>query len=723
MAQAKPLVFDTARGVSRQLEHSDALLIPGDLQLDGLLGFYGKAPQAQATISGSWGQSVDQLIKALSALGLIHDSRPLNWMNGVTSVSNIGAVGSYEPGRLLIGSVGGWMQLDQPAQVAGTIQVPVSHAGAEEVNPISGLPMRQLAYSPVLSYGPTAPPTTPMVGAIWFDTQTQQLRVYTGSSWQTVESPALVDLVRVLQPARPGALLVADGNGSLKTITAPLGGQGMVLAFDQNQAGQFINLVTVDRLPPWRNGNSAFAALPGGGGRPPGLPQAIWCNNSTNGETIGFWDETALAWKNVYVNNPVLNRLAELRGSLVDGDLLLYKGNTVDRLGIGRTGESLTVDGHEVKWHQRFVVSASAPSGSLDGDFWLDSSTDVVRVREQGRWLDFNEVERYVDANGSGGQVKAGQVLRHAAPNWQLADNSTPSGALLAIALEDAAAGARLSGAVGGIVSLSEAQWDAVIDGADVRAVGTGLSPGRDYFVSSRDPGKLTSKPDGGAGVPIGTALSGTHLLLRLGDLRNARQIARVHVGVAPPNAAVGELWWSDAAGQLSVYEDQGGTGRWVPVNTAAAGGTTPGGTAGGATPGAAAGPATPPVVSLADLVVTDWVGDPLAAAIRMRYSDGSTASLRIRGAGGAVVSMSDNHTLVIDAGGSLHGTGPLPAGGGEGQVLVWRGGVAKWETISAGTGGGGSGGSGVGGGLVAGNGITADATSQQVTGIDEGTF
>ncbi|MCE2835628.1 MAG: hypothetical protein LW834_01295, partial [Cyanobium sp. 49614_E6] len=568
MALQKPLVFDTGRGIPRALDQADALHLPGDVQLEGKVGFYGATPGSKPSVAGPWGQTIDELIKALAALGLITDARPQGWINGITSIGTVSNVGPYEPGRLIIGSVTGWMQLDQPAAVAGVIQAPISHAGAAETNPISGLPMQQLAYSPILSYSATPPPTRALAGALWFDVPNATLKVFNGASWQPVQASELTQLVSAISGALKGSLLVADGIGGISSLPAPVGKPGRVLAFDSSQQGHYINLITVDSVPPWQNGGSCFALPPSGGGRPAGMDQAIWCNPATNAETLGFWDEVSHQWKTVYVNNPILNQLAELRTATVDGDLFTIKNNAVVRLPAGRNGESLVVDQGELKWHDRFSAAAAAPSGALDGDLWLDSTTDVVRVHENGRWLDFNEVERFVDVNGTGGAVRPGQPLVHGAPNWRLAGPATARGSFIALALESGLSGVRVAAAVGGVVSLSEAEWSAVIDNAEPRSLGTGLSPGRDYYVSSTDAGFLTTKPAGGVGIPVGTALSGTHLLLRNGAMRSALAPSRAHVGAMPPAGSPGELWWSSKTGQLYVLFDDGTSTQWVSVST-----------------------------------------------------------------------------------------------------------------------------------------------------------
>jgi hypothetical protein len=694
MVLLKPLVFDVARGVNRQLDAGEGLAIDGALQLKGGAGFFGVSPLVAAPpVSGPWGQTVDELISALSLMGLIADNRPAGWtaaINGITALSN---VGPYEPGRLIIGSITGWMQLDQPAAVPGVIQVPASHAGATEVHPSTRLPMQQLAYSPILSYGAAAPPSTPLAGALWFDTTSNALKVFSGSGWVAALPANLAALGGQLAAAAPGALLRSDGAGGA-TMLAPATGRGQVVMFDGSRGAQAVDLITVGATSPWADGASCYAPAPGGGGRPGGIHQAIWCNSSTNAETINFWDEVAHQWKGIAVNNPVLNQLAELRGQLVDGDLLTVSGNQLVRVPIGASGSSFVVnDRGEPSWHQRFSGGPLEPTGALDGDVWVEDTTGTVRLREGGRWVALNSVDRYVDSNGSGGAVLAGTLLSHQGGNWKLAAQNAPAGTLLAIALEGAAVGAPLSAALGGVVSLSAAQWSAVIDAAEPHAAGTGLAPGRDYFVSSLSAGQLTTKPANALAVPVGTALSSTHLLLRPMTPAGSQPAARVISAVAAPAASSsGLLWWSPATQTLSVYQEAttpGAAGQWLPVlPTAAPGG---GGTGGGGGGGAL----TAPVIT--DIEAIDWIADPLAAALRFSFSDGTSSTLRLRGAGGASVTMADNRTLVIDAGGS---STPPPIGGGGGGGAIVPTGV-----------------------LVAGNGVMADPVSGVITGIDEGLY
>jgi hypothetical protein len=707
MALQKPLVFDSVRGVPRALDPGDALHLPGDLRLGGQVGFYGITPGPQPQVAGSWGQTLDQLVNALALLGLISDKRPTNWQSGINSLSSASAVGPYEPGRLIIGSITGWMQLDQPAAVPGVIQAVTAHAGAVETNPVSGLPTRQLAYSPLLSYGATPPATAALTGALWFDTGASALKVWDGSGWHDVQPALLGALAGVLAGAAPGALLSADGTGGVELLTPGAGREGRVMVIDRSERGQFIELVVVGPAAPWANGQSAYGPAPNGN-RPAGVHQAIWGNTSLGSETIGFWDEAAHQWKTVAVNNPVLDGLAGLRGALADGDLLTVSHNAVARLPIGGDGASLMVDGATAVWHQRFSSGASAPSASVDGDLWLDAASDVAHVRQGSRWVAVGQTIRHSKLNATGGALLIGTPLVDQGASWAVAGPSAASGSAIAIALAASAAGAATPAAVGGVVSLSAAQWSAVIDSAEAHAAGSGLSPGRDYYVSSITAGKLTSKPAAGRGIPVGTALSSTHLLLRCGPMAESAIKARVQVSAAAPAGAVGELWWSDALSQLAVFTDDGTTQKWTPVLAPSA-------------PAAPGGPTTPgpAAVGISDLEVIDWMADPATAAVQIHYSDGSSSSLRLKGAGGTVVTMSDNRTLVIDAGGSSipSNAAGLPPGARDGQMLVWRGGVPVWETVATG------GGAAMTGVLRSGNGVSSDAATGVITGIDEGAF
>ena len=666
MALHKPLVFDSGRGVPRALESADVLYLPGDLLVDGFVGFYGNTPAPKQPVGGDWAVTLDQLVNGLALLGLISDERSSGWDSGLAGLGDLTAIGSYEPGRLIIGSTTGWTQLDQPAMVPGVIQVPTAHAGLREINPANGLPVQTLAYSPILSYGAKSPPTTPQVASLWFDTANHELKIFTGIEWEPVASEQLQQLTAVIAAAERGSLLMANGSGGIEALVPGPGGPGRVLMLDDTQQGHYVNLVTVATSAPWADGASAFGSLPNGG-RPAGVDQAIWCNPATNAETIGFWDEAAHRWKTAYVGNPVLNQLAELRGAIANGDLFTVTDNKVVALPIGVPGDSLTVDNGQPVWRARVTQGQTPPSCALDGDLWLDESSGALYIRVGEEWIDLNKLDRYTLLNGTGGAVEPGTVLMASPPNWLLAGPPTPTGSVIAIALESVCPGAQLAAAIGGVVSLTAAQWSAVIDNAEPHAPGTGLSPGRDYYVSSLALGQMTTKPTGCYGVQVGTALSSTDLLLRDGPMAKALINTRAFVGPAAPPGCSGELWWSDETSQLSVYS--GETAQWNPV-----------------VPGPIEPPITGPTgVVVRDLEAIDWIPDPLAAAIQIVYSDGTLGTLRFRGAGGAVVTMSDSQTLVIDAGSSSGGSGGgggegLPDGADEDDVLTWINGEAVWN-------------------------------------------
>ena len=668
MALHKPLVFDSGRGVPRALESADVLYLPGDLLVDGFVGFYGNTPAPKQPVGGNWAVTLDQLVNGLALLGLISDERSSGWDSGLAGLGDLTAIGSYEPGRLIIGSTTGWTQLDQPAMVPGVIQVPTAHAGLREINPANGLPVQTLAYSPILSYGAKSPPTTPQVAALWFDTAAGELKIYDGRVWRPVLPEQLRDLAAAIATAERGSLLMANGSGGIEALAPGPGGPGRVLMLDDTQQGHYVNLVTVATRAPWADGASAFGSLPNGG-RPAGVDQASWCNPATNAETIGFWDEAAHRWKTAYVGNPVLNQLAELRGEIANGDLFTVTGNKVVALPIGAPGDSLTVDGSQAKWRARVSQGQTPPSGALDGDLWIDESSGALFIRVDGEWIDLNKLDRYTLLNGTGGALQPGTVLTASPPNWQLAGPPTPTGSVVAIALGSACPGAPLAAAIGGVVSLTAAQWSAVIDSAEPHAPGTGLSPGRDYYVSSLALGQMTTKPTGCYGVQVGTALSSTDLLLRDGPMAKALINSQAHVGPTAPNGCSGELWFNSLTGTLFIWYEDLDSGQWVEV--------------GGSGLGLQPGP-TPTEVVVSDLEAIDWIADPLAAAIQIVYSDGTLGTLRFRGAGGAVVTMSDSQTLVIDAGSSSGGGGGggggVPSGGSDDDVLTWINGEAVWN-------------------------------------------
>jgi hypothetical protein len=661
MALFSPLVFDASRGLPTGLAPTDVLWAPGGIQIETGVGFYG-APllTAQPVLDGNWASLLDQICLGLGGTGLFADSRPEGWDDGLQNLVDLGDVGPYEPGRLIIGGVAGWQQLDQPAITANVIQVPTAHAGTAEINPVNGLPVRQLAYSPILTYGPTPPPTTPQVGALWVDTTTSRLQVWNGDRWQPVLGTGVNALVDLLAAGRKGQLVLTNGAGGARLLEPATTKTGAVLVLDAAGQPNYAELLYTARQAPWGNGASAFDAP-----RPAGVGQAIWCNTTPGAETIGFWDESAHLWRQTPVGNPVLQQLAGLRAQLTDGDLLSVAGGEIVRLGAGSAGQSLTaVDGRPV-WRQRFHQAEAAPTAAVDGDIWLEINSGVISIRDQDRWVPFNGTPRYRAVNNTGAAIPAGTPLV-AANGWSLADASTASGALVGVALEAAASGAPVSVAIGGVVTLPVNSWTLICGKLG------GLEAGADYYLSAERSGRIsTIRPAVGA-IGVGTALSPTQLLIR--TLAGEQPAAAVRSGSSAPVAkAAGELWWNESAQRLEVSIAAAGGLEWRPAVD------LPSGTSALVDPAADLGKV------VADLEVIDWIQDPRSAGLRMFYADGNIGDLRIRGAGGTVVTMSDNHTMVIDSASSPApdgGGNELPAGGNEGDVLTWLNGAGVWNPL-----------------------------------------
>jgi hypothetical protein len=662
MALFSPLVFDASRGLPTGLAPTDVLWAPGGIQIETGVGFYG-APllTSQPVLDGNWASLLDQICLGLGGTGLFADSRPEGWDDGLQGLIDLGDVGPYEPGRLIIGGVAGWQQLDQPAITPNVIQVPTAHAGSTEIHPITGLPLRQLAYSPILTYGPTPPPTTPQVGALWVNTTLARLQVWNGDRWQSVLGAGVNALVDVLAVGGRGQLLLSDGAGGAQLLAAGPAKAGASLVLDSAGQPAYAELLFTGRQAPWGNGASAFD-----GQRPAGVGQAIWCNTTPGAEAIGFWDEAAHLWRQAPVNSPVLQQLSALRAELVDGDLLSVAGNQIVRLGVGSAGQSLTaVDGRPV-WRQRFCQAATAPTAALDGDIWLESGSGVIAIRDNGQWVPFSGTPRYRALNSTGAAITAGTPLV-AANGWSLADATTTTGALVGVALESAAAGAPVQVAIGGVVSLPVSAWAMVCGNSG------GLEAGADYYLSAERSGQISTLCPAKGAVGVGTALSATQLLIR--TLAGEQSAAAVRTSsAAPVAAAAGELWWNESQQRLEVSVAAAGGLEWRPAAGLPSGSS------------ALVDPAADLAKVVADLEVIDWAPDPRAAAIRMFYADGTVGDLRIRGAGGTVVTMSDNHTMVIDSASSPApdggGGGQLPAGGNEGDVLTWIAGAGIWAPL-----------------------------------------
>lgn len=640
MADVRPLIFSTVTGTPEVLNASDTLVLQGAVRFDGLVGFNRTAPSAPGRVDAGFVSSIDQLISALAATGLIVDSRPGNWLpGGLASLLNIGP---YEPGRLIIGGVTGWQQLDMPAVVGGVIQVPTAHAGALETNPVTRLGVQTLAYSPILSYGPTAPvATNAQAGALWYDSTAQALMVFSGSAWEPVLSAALSGLNGL-----SGRGVLGFNGSALTLLSSPSAGASLVATGSDNA---WVEWITTGVAPAWPNGGSATDPKPGGGGRPAGITSAIWCNAAPQAETMGFWDEAERRWKSVYVDNPLLNQLAELRGTAVDGDLFSIGSGRMVRLPLGGAGDQLSSNGSALQWRKPFTESAAAPSAPLAGDLWRNTATGRFSVYTGSSWQSLLDQSSYGDVNGSSSALRPGVPLVHDGNNWQLADGRSQaafSAQVVGVAQSAANPGLAVTVALDGLAVATEAEWFAAIDSADGNSSGTGLRPGSTYYLSGRSAGMLSRSP-GPTAVVVGTALDATHLLLQSGRISQA-PYGRVHQGTtAPATGKVDELWFDSATSQLKVAIASGSGVRWVSANGTLTSLPTSG-TGGGAATTAA---------GLADVEAIDWIMDPKAAALRFLKGDGSTETIRVKGTGGAVVTMSDDHTLCIDA--------PMPPGGG----------------------------------------------------------
>lgn len=645
MADVKPLIFNPAVGTPEVLQQTDTLALQAPVRFGAGVGFNNQPPTTPPAISGDYFHSLGDLITALATVGLVIDQRNSGWLTPSSNLQLLGGIGPYEPGRLIIGGVAGWQQLDMPAVVPGVIQVPTAHAGRPETNPITRLTVNQLAYSPILSYGNAAPSASnAQAGALWFDALNSQLMVFDGTGWVPVLQGMLASLAG-LSGSGSGVISLQAGVPSL--IGTGSVGESLV---STNTAGAtaWVRFLHTGANAPWGNGASANGSAPVNGNRPAGITDALWASTARNAESLGFWDEADRRWKTVYVDSPILNGLAELRSTLADGDLFTVAGGRVVRLGAGAAGSSLTSTGSAAVWSQRLVRQALAPSTGADGDLWIASGTGVVSVREGNNWVALVDQGRYGDINGSSSNLRPGVPVFHSGTNWQLADgrNAANTPQVLGVVQQPAAPGQSVIVATDGVVVATAAEWYAVIDGADGLPVNSGLSPGVSYYLSGTAAGVISRTPGPGK-VLVGTALDATHLLLQVGQ-QLGRNTAQVHVGTtAPLNAGVDELWFDPSTSQLAVAQLVRGVISWSVVS----GGTTGTGGTGGGGAGAASG------VVLSDIEAIDWVTDPKAAAIRFLKSDGTQESIRIKGTGGAVVTMSDDHTLCIDA--------QLPAGGG----------------------------------------------------------
>lgn len=570
MAFQTPLIWDDARGVSRQLDSTEGLQSSGGLGIDGPLGFWGLQTllSAQPQMSGDWATSLEAVIDALVAYGLIGDGRAADWTSGLSQVASLGRVGGYATGRLAVGSINGWAQLDQPAVQAGVIQALVARSGSGEVQPGGGEEL-QLAYSPISSYGAVPTSETPQVAAFWFNNATERLAIWDGSVWKAIFPAALDALLESLSALPVNQLVVSDGADGLAPLPLPASGRGgRIPMLDTAGSVSYVQLLSIGSTAPWGNGSSIYGAAPGGGGRSAGAEAALWFQNTSGSESLNVWDEAAQQWKGIPLANPLLLQLAGLRNQVANGDTFVIRNGQLERLPAGANGEALTVLGDEPAWHARFTTAASAPAATVGGDLWQDNS-DALWLRNASTWQDLNQTPRFRSLTGFGGAVVPGLALTHDGNQWQLASSATARDGVVAIAVAASAAGIPASAAFGGIVTLTAAQWSAVIDAAEAHPAGAGLLSGRTYYISATDPGFITTRPALGEELPVGIAISSTKLLMRpAAPLWNRPATADVS-NTLPALVRNGTLRWDNASRELQIYAPPavpGGPSAWSKV-------------------------------------------------------------------------------------------------------------------------------------------------------------
>ena len=199
-----PLILDTSRGVYRRLKPGDGLSVPGSLAVTGGPGFFGAEPlEAQVPITGSWGQSLTDVLAALVEAGLLQDGRAAGWADSLAAAVALSSVGPYKVGRLIIGSGTGWKALDQPLPVSGVLQALVARSGSPEEE-APGVQAQALGYAPVVGYN--VEPAQPVVGTLWFSSDIQNgAQVRSSSGWVRLES-----FLRGATTAASGLVQLAD---------------------------------------------------------------------------------------------------------------------------------------------------------------------------------------------------------------------------------------------------------------------------------------------------------------------------------------------------------------------------------------------------------------------------------------------------------------------------------------------------------------------------------
>ena len=261
-------------------------------------------------------------------------------------------------------------------------------AGTDDARIITPLKLKQAVDA--LPPGTTvaaAAPGTPEDGQAWFDTSTNTLKIWDGTSWKT---------------SQPAASETVAGIAEIATkaeVTAGTDDTRIVTPLKLKQA--------VDALPP---GTTVAAAAPG----TPENGQA-WFDTSTN--TLKVWDGTA--WK---TSQPAASETVAGIAELATQAEVTTGTDTV------RAVTPATLKGFVDAAIAKGTAAAVAPTGPVTGQMWVDTSKapPVTNVWDGTKWVQVGATPDYATE-------LAGGIVQLATDAVVKAGSNKPSGEGLAV--------------------------------------------------------------------------------------------------------------------------------------------------------------------------------------------------------------------------------------------------------------------------------------------------
>ena len=203
----------------------------------------------------------------------------------------------------------------------------------------------------------------------------------------------------------------------------------------------------------------------------------------------------------------------------------LYQDNYSGRAETGLTGDDhfhVKVSPDGATWTEAInidptsgFVSMPHTAGAANGLATFDPSGKVPAAQLPA--LSTNPSVSLTSAETSAATAPGSPVAFAAAGSFRRAQaNALANSASLGIATASIAAAASGAIATAGALTLTTAQWDAIVTGES-----GGLTPGALYFVDPATPGNLTATAPATAGqivAPVGRAVSPTVLVIQIGQ-------------------------------------------------------------------------------------------------------------------------------------------------------------------------------------------------------------